>query len=85
LQTIPVWRYARGDLHLWISALDRFDDILDATITSYDLKSIQTNDFTPKTKEMLLEILRVQRMLLENCNNRKAFASYDVSVDLVLC
>jgi hypothetical protein len=27
----------------------------------------------------VLEILRMQRLLLEHCTNRKLFASYDVS------
>ena len=59
--------------------LDRFDDVLADIIQSYDLAKLQTNDFTPKTKDLLLGILRVTRLLLENCTSRKLYASYDVS------
>lgn len=79
LGEFQIWRYPRGDLHAWIPILDRFDAILGETVESYELSKLQANDFTPKTKEILLEILRVQKLLLENCTNRKLFASYDVS------
>lgn len=78
LKQFQVWRYPRGDLHAWIQVLDRFDNLLGEIIKSYDLTKLQINDFTPKTKDMLLEILRVQRILMENCTNRKLFNSYDV-------
>ncbi|WWD19760.1 hypothetical protein CI109_104224 [Kwoniella shandongensis] len=84
LQPFQSWKYARGDLHAWIPVLDRFDSFLEDTIKSYDLTKLQINDFTPKTKELLLEVLRVQRLLLENCTNRKLFASYDRLADLLL-
>ena len=79
LSSFRIWRYPRGDLHGWVPVLDHFDTILEGIITSYDLDKIQTNDFTPKTKELLLDILRVHKLLLENCTSRKLFASYDVS------
>ncbi|OCF44407.1 hypothetical protein I317_01667 [Kwoniella heveanensis CBS 569] len=84
LKAFDCWVYPRSDLHVWINVLDRFDDILADITKSYGLSKLQTNDFTPKTKELLLEILRVQRLLLENCTNRKLFASYDRLCDLLL-
>lgn len=75
----PIWRYQRGDLAAWIPALDRFDDVLANIIKGYDLGKPQTNDFTPKTKELLLGILRLTRLLLENCTSRKLYSSYEVS------
>ncbi|KAK4689594.1 E3 ubiquitin-protein ligase HUWE1, partial [Tremellales sp. Uapishka_1] len=83
LKSFQYWRYPRGDLYVWIPVLDRFDQILADLIASYDLSKIQTNDFTPLDKEMILEILRVQKLLLENCTNRKSFASYDRLNDLL--
>ncbi|KAK8853332.1 hypothetical protein IAR55_004036 [Kwoniella newhampshirensis] len=83
LQQFQSWRYPRGDLHAWIPVLDRSDSILEDIIKSYDLTKLQVNDFTPKTKELLLEVLRVQKLLLENCTNRKLFASYDRLADLL--
>jgi len=82
LNDLPTWRYQRADLHAWVPALDRFDDVLANIIQSYDLGKLQTNDFTPKTKELLLGILRLTRMMLENCTSRKLYASYEVSQPL---
>jgi len=79
INDLTVWRYQRGDLHAWVPALDRFDDVLANIVQSYDLGKLQTNDFTPKTKELLLGILRITRMMLENCTSRKLYASYEVS------
>jgi len=61
--------------------MDKFDDILAEVITSHDLSKIQTNAFSPESKTLVLDILRVSRMLLENCTSRKLFSSYDVSLD----
>lgn len=79
LRRLTVWKYPRSDLSNWIPVLDKFDGTLAAIKTSYELSRLQTNDFTPKDKELVLEVLRFQRLLLENCTNRKLFSSYDVS------
>lgn len=79
LANIPTWRYPRSDLNHWIPAVDRFDEVLAEIISSYNVGTIQINPFTPKTKNLILEILRVQRLLFENSTSRKLFASYDVS------
>lgn len=84
LHDLPAWPYPRGEFHDWVTVLDRFDDVLGDIIASYDLAKLQTNDFTPKTKELLLEVLRVTRLLLENCTSRKLYSSYDVSCQRVL-
>lgn len=78
LRRLTVWRYPRSDLHNWVAVLDRLDEALASIGISYGLNKLQTNDFTPKDKDLILEILRFQRILLENCTNRKLFSSYDV-------
>ncbi|OCF61440.1 hypothetical protein L486_01088 [Kwoniella mangroviensis CBS 10435] len=83
LQTFDCWKYPRGDLHTWVDVLDRFDSILEEQCKSYELEKLQTNDFTPKTKDLILQILRVQRLLMENCTSRKLFSSYDRLADLL--
>ncbi|WVR09546.1 hypothetical protein IAU60_006615 [Kwoniella sp. DSM 27419] len=77
LKSFTSWLYPRGDLTAWINVLDRLDDILAGIITEYQLDQLQTNDFSAQTKELLLEVLRVLRLLLDNTTNRRAFASYD--------
>lgn len=62
--------------------LNRFDDILADICTSYHLKDghVQLNEFTPKTKELLIAILDFTRILLEHATNKRAWNGYDVSV-----
>lgn len=48
-------------------------------IRDYDIDKLQTNIFTPATKKTVCEILRFERLLLENSTNRKTYNSYDVS------
>ena len=78
LQTVPDWPWPRGDLHSWIKVLNRFDGVLEQVVAEYNLKDLQVNDFTPRTRTTVLEILRFEKLLLERCTSRKVFASYDV-------
>lgn len=85
LQTVlsTGWTWPRTDLQHWIVPLNRFDEILGRIVVDYDLGSLdhaQTNAFTPRTRELLLAILRFEKVLLENSTNRKIYASFDVSV-----
>lgn len=81
LNAVPHWHWPRTDLHYWIKPLNRFDSILEEVCKSYNVTAdnIQVNEFTPRTKELLLAILRFTRLLLENATNRKLYGSFDVS------
>jgi E3 ubiquitin-protein ligase HUWE1 len=82
LSTVQVWHWPRTDLHYWIKPLNRFDSILDEICKNYHVvdNTIQVNEFTPRTKELILAILRFTRLLLDNATNRKLYSSFDVSV-----
>ncbi|ORX40510.1 hypothetical protein BD324DRAFT_596040 [Kockovaella imperatae] len=84
LSGITNWPYPRGDFQSWIPILDKFDGCLEEVISSYDLSRPQTNDFTPTTRETVLQVLRFTRLLLENCTQRKLYSSYDRLYDLLL-
>jgi E3 ubiquitin-protein ligase HUWE1 len=76
------WRYPRGDLHSWIPVLDRFDGILGDLLETYtidrsDGTTVQGRRFDEQDKELVLEILRFERILLDNSTSRKIYASYD--------
>jgi E3 ubiquitin-protein ligase HUWE1 len=51
---------------------------LEDIITQYELDKVQLVTFPSQTKALVSEILRFQRLLLENSTNRKTFNSYDV-------
>ena len=78
LSQIDSWKWPRSDLNAWIKVLNKFDAILEEAIRDYDIDNLQVNVFTPLTKKTVCEILRFERLLLENSTNRKTFNSYDV-------
>lgn len=78
LSQIDSWKWPRSDLNAWIKVLNKFDEILEEAIRDYDIDNLQVNVFTPLTKKTICEILRFERLLLENSTNRKTFNSYDV-------
>ncbi|KDN52289.1 DUF913-domain-containing protein [Tilletiaria anomala UBC 951] len=84
LDPISEWCWPRGDLHYWSSTLNRFDDIFEETCKDYELFKLQLNEFTPNRKRLLVSILRFSRLLMENCTNRKLYASYERLHDLLL-
>lgn len=82
LDAVGYWHWPRTDLHYWIKPLNRFDNILEEICKNYNVKEdqIQVNEFTPRTKELILAIIRFSRLLLENATNRKLYSSFDVSL-----
>jgi E3 ubiquitin-protein ligase HUWE1 len=85
LGRVDAWKWPRSDLNAWIKILNRFDAILEEAIREYEIDKLQTKDFDPTTKRTVSEILRFERLLLENSTNRKMFNSYDVrSIHLTL-
>ncbi|KAF9531661.1 hypothetical protein CPB83DRAFT_79933 [Crepidotus variabilis] len=77
LKQIDAWKWPRSDLNAWIKVLNKFDDIMDAIIREYNVEKLQLLEFKDSTKELLSQILRFERLLLENSTNRKTFNSYD--------
>ena len=55
---------------------------MDSIIREYSVEKLQLVPFSESTKEILSEILRFERLLLEYSTNRKTFSSYDVSQHL---
>ncbi|KAJ4483401.1 hypothetical protein J3R30DRAFT_3834848 [Lentinula aciculospora] len=77
LEEIDVWKWQRSDLNAWIKVLNKFDTVLEDVIRQYDIDKLQVRDFSPESKKMVSEILKFERLLLENSTNRKMFNSYD--------
>jgi len=79
IQRISHWSWPRSELHVWFGVLDRFDELMEALIAQYDAANLQLSPFSNEDKALLFQILRFERMLLDNSTNRKLFNSYDVS------
>ncbi|OCH84897.1 hypothetical protein OBBRIDRAFT_891524 [Obba rivulosa] len=84
LSQIDTWKWPRSDLNVWTPVLNKFDEILEEVIRDYDVDKLQVNVFTPLTKKTVCEILRFERLLLENSTNRKTYNSYDRLSSLML-
>ncbi|KAI3618920.1 ubiquitin-protein ligase [Moniliophthora roreri] len=77
LEEIDSWKWQRSDLNAWIKVLNKFDTVLEDVIREYDIDKLQIRDFATSTKRLVSEILRFERLLLENSTNRKMYNSYD--------
>ena len=69
-----------GFLNAFLKVLNKFDAILEEVIQEYEVDTLQVKGYAPDKKELLLEILRFERLLLEHSMNRKVFNSYDVRI-----
>ncbi|WFD24365.1 HECT-type E3 ubiquitin transferase [Malassezia equina] len=83
LASVDQWVWPRGDLYSWVAVLNRLDDILARICTETPLRPFQTAPFAPANRALLLAILNFARLLLENCMNRKLYASYE-HLDILL-
>lgn len=79
LSQIDIWKWPRSDLNAWTKVLNKFDAVLEDVIRDYEVDKIQIKEFSAADKNIVCEILRFERLLLENSTNRKMFSSYDVS------
>ncbi|KAJ3855492.1 hypothetical protein EV368DRAFT_72228 [Lentinula lateritia] len=77
LEEIDAWKWQRSDLNAWIKVLNKFDTVLEDVIREYDIDKLQVREFSTESKRMVSEILKFERLLLENSTNRKMFNSYD--------
>lgn len=77
LRSIETWKWPRTDLNAFLKVLNKFDSILEKVIQEYEVDTLQVKGYSPDKKELLLQILRFERLLLEHSMNRKVFNSYD--------
>ncbi|KAF6760270.1 hypothetical protein DFP72DRAFT_1097039 [Ephemerocybe angulata] len=84
LVEVDTWKWPRSDLNAWIKVLNRLDSILEDVIKEYELDKLQLRPFSDEAKQLVSEILRFERLLMENSTNRKTFNSYDVCLNSLL-
>lgn len=82
--SIETWKWPRSDLNTWIDVLNKLDTVLEDVIREYNIDELQVNAFHPRKKELVCEVLKFERLLLENTTNRKLFNSYDVRILLLI-
>ncbi|KAI8012243.1 E3 ubiquitin-protein ligase UPL1 [Camellia lanceoleosa] len=75
-----VWEFDKGDFHHWVDLFNHFDTFFEKHIKTR--KDLQFEDNflesdPPFPREAVLQILRVVRIILENCTNKHFYSSYE--------
>ncbi|PSR95563.1 E3 ubiquitin-protein like [Actinidia chinensis var. chinensis] len=75
-----IWEFEKGDFHHWVDLFNHFDTFFEKHIkTRKDLR-VEDNFLEsdpPFPREAVLQILRVIRIILENCTNKHFYSSYE--------
>ncbi|XP_071733716.1 E3 ubiquitin-protein ligase UPL1-like [Rutidosis leptorrhynchoides] len=74
------WDFDKGDFHHWLELFNHFDTFFEKYIKPR--KDLQVEDDflqsdPPFPKEAVLQILRVVRVILDNCTNKHFYSSYE--------
>ncbi|XVE50857.1 hypothetical protein DITRI_Ditri01bG0197700 [Diplodiscus trichospermus] len=82
-----VWEFDKGDFHHWVELFNHFDTFFEKHIKSR--KDLQLEDDflgsdPPFPREAVLQILRVIRIVLENCTNKHFYSSYEQHLSSLL-
>ncbi|XP_022716730.1 E3 ubiquitin-protein ligase UPL1-like isoform X2 [Durio zibethinus] len=75
-----VWEFDKGDFHHWIELFNHFDTFFEKHIKSRKDLQVEDNFLgsdPPFPREAILQILRVIRIVLENCTNKHFYSSYE--------
>ena len=73
--------YMQGDFHHWVDLFNHFDSFFEKHIKSRKDLQVEDNFLgsdPPFPREAVLQILRVIRIILENCTNKHFYSSYEV-------
>ncbi|KAK4575710.1 hypothetical protein RGQ29_026607 [Quercus rubra] len=75
-----VWEFDKGDFHHWVDLFNHFDSFFEKHIKLRKDLQIE-DDFLdsdpPFPREAVIQILRVIRIILENCTNKHFYSSYE--------
>ncbi|KAL9272941.1 E3 ubiquitin-protein ligase UPL1-like protein, partial [Drosera capensis] len=83
-----VWDYEKGDFHHWVDLFTHFDSYFEKHINPRKDLHIEEDTFLdpdpPFPKEAVLQILRVVRIILENCSNKHFYSSFEQHLSSLL-
>ncbi|XP_010552364.1 PREDICTED: E3 ubiquitin-protein ligase UPL1-like isoform X2 [Tarenaya hassleriana] len=74
------WEFAKGDFYHWVDLFNHFDTFFEKHIKPrkdlhVDDNFLESDPLFPK--EAVLQVLRVIRIVLENCTNKHFYSSYE--------
>ncbi|KAF8094776.1 hypothetical protein N665_0353s0007 [Sinapis alba] len=81
------WEFGKGDFHHWVDLFNHFDTYFEKHIKGRKDLHIE-EDFEESgpsfPKDAVLQVLRVIRIVLENCTNKHFYSSYEQHLSLLL-
>ncbi|XP_038903258.1 E3 ubiquitin-protein ligase UPL1 isoform X2 [Benincasa hispida] len=75
-----IWEFDKGDFHHWVDLFNHFDSFFEKHIKTRKDLQVEDNFLgsdPPFPREAVLQILRVIRIILENCTNKHFYSSYE--------
>ncbi|CAD5316819.1 unnamed protein product [Arabidopsis thaliana] len=81
------WEFDKGDFHHWVDLFYHFDTFFEKHVkVRKDLRIEEEFDESdpPFPKDAVLQVLRVIRLVLENCTNKQFYTSYEQHLSLLL-
>ncbi|CAL1384749.1 unnamed protein product [Linum trigynum] len=81
------WEFDKGDFHHWVDLFNHFDSFFDKHIKQrieLQLGDSFLESDTCFPREAVLQILRVIRIILENCTNKHFYSSYEQHLSALL-
>ncbi|XP_059440839.1 E3 ubiquitin-protein ligase UPL1 isoform X2 [Corylus avellana] len=75
-----VWEFDKGDFHHWVDLFNHFDSFFEKHIKARKDLQVEDNFLDsdpPFPREAIIQILRVIRIILENCTNKHFYSSYE--------
>ncbi|ESQ29880.1 hypothetical protein EUTSA_v10011172mg [Eutrema salsugineum] len=81
------WEFDKGDFHHWVDLFNHFDSYFEKHVKGRKDLHIEENfeEAGPSfPKDAVLQVLRVIRVVLENCTNKHFYSSYEQHLSLLL-
>lgn len=75
-----VWEFDKGDFHHWVDLFNHFDSFFEKFIKPRKDLQVEDNFLEADPlfpRDAVLQILRVTRIILENCTNKHLYSSYE--------
>ncbi|KAB2044499.1 hypothetical protein ES319_D01G095000v1 [Gossypium barbadense] len=82
-----VWEFDKGDFHHWVELFNHFDTFFEKHIKPRKDLQVEDKFFgsdPPFPREAVLQILRVIRLVLDNCTNKHFYSSYEQHLSSLL-
>ncbi|CAA0815395.1 E3 ubiquitin-protein ligase UPL1, partial [Striga hermonthica] len=74
------WQFDKGDFHHWVDLFNHFDTFFEKYIKPRKDLQLEDNFLEsdpPFPRDAVLQVLRVIRVILENCTNKHFYVSYE--------